>query len=389
MNSARFTSFCWAILVCACSSADAQDFFGPRPPVFESTEVSPELKITFRLHATKAESVKLSSSDLPGLLFGIEMTKGDEGVWNTTVGPVAAGSYRYNFSVDGLTVVDPRNPVTSESNTNTSSLLNVAGSDVSDLNDVPHGSVSQVHYFSKSLKRFRRMHVYTPPGYENGDDQFPVLYLLHGAMDCDSSWSTVGRAGYILDNLIASGRARPMIVIMPAGHTGPFQFGPPGNKAFERQMEEFSDDFVNDLKPYVEARYRLLNNRDHRAIAGLSMGGAQTLNIACEHLDEFGSIGVFSSGVLGIAGGFAGEPPNTQWEEQHKAMLDHAEGKQGLRLVWFACGRQDFLRQTSSVTVKMLKSHGFDVISTETDGGHTWTNWRNYLHDFAPRLFVE
>ena len=216
------------------------------------------------------------------------------------MGPVPAGTYRYNFQVDGLAVIDPRNPATSESNTNTWSLLTVPGSPVSDLKDVPHGAVAQVPYYSKSLGRFRRMHVYTPPGYEQGSVKLPILYLLHGAFDCDASWSTVGRAGLILDNLIAAGKAKPMIVVMPMGHTGPFRFGPGGS--LQKQMDEFARDFTTDLRPLVERTYRVSAERQHRAIAGLSMGGAQTLNIAMGHLDDYGYVGVFSSGVFGIDG---------------------------------------------------------------------------------------
>ena len=282
-----------------------------------------------------------------------------------------------------------RNPATSESNANTWSLVIVPGSEISDTKDVPHGAVAMVTYYSKTLKRFRRMHVYTPPGYEKGEGKFPVLYLLHGAFDSDASWSTIGRAGFILDNLTAAGKARPMIVVMPAGHTGPFRFGPPGDRSFERQMDEFGDDFAKDVRPYVEKNYRVVADRAHPALAGLSMGGAQTLNIAFAHLDDYGYIGVFSSGIFGIAGGFGGAPPNKEWEEHHKDTLDKADLKKGLRLVWFGCGKDDFLLQTSNATVAMLKEHKFDVVSKESAGGHTWINWRDYLHDFAPRLFNE
>jgi enterochelin esterase family protein len=197
----------------------------------------------------------------------------------------------------------------------------------------------------------------------------------------------VGRAGFILDNLIAEGKARPMIVGMPAGHTGPFRFGRGRGPANRR--DEFAEDFVNDLKPYVEKNYRVLADRAHRAIAGLSMGGMQTLNLAFDHLDDYSYIGVFSSGIFGIAGGRGNSPPNRQWEAQHKAVLDNPELKKGLKLLWIGCGKDDFLVQTSNATVAMLKRHQFDVVSRESAGGHTWINWRNYLHEFAPLLFVE
>jgi len=362
---------------------------GARPPEFVSPEVSADRKISFRVHAPRAETVRLVGGDIPGTGMGVPMKKAANGVWEAVVGPVPSGAYRYHFNVDGLAVIDPRNPSTSESNATTWSLVYVPGSEISDTKNVPHGAVAQVPYYSETLKRFRRMHVYTPPGYERGEGQYPVFYLLHGASDSDASWSTVGRAGFILDNLLAEGKARPMIVVMPAGHTGAFRFGPAGDRSFERQMDEFSEDFLKDVKPYVEKNYRVLNDRAHRAIAGLSMGGAQTLNVAFSRLDDFGYVGVFSSGIFGIAGGFRGEPPNVKWEESHKAILDDAAAKKGLRLVWFGCGKEDFLIKTSEATVGMLKSHHFDVVNKETPGGHTWINWRDYLHEFTQQLFTD
>ena len=297
------------------------------------------------------------------------------------------GAYRYNFNVDGLSVIDPRNPATSESNSNTWSLATVSGSDLFDTKNVPHGALAQVTYESTTLKRPRRMHIYTPPGYEKGEGKYPIFYLLHGASDSDASWSSVGRAGYILDNLIAAGKAKPMIVAMPAGHTGTFSFGGGGN--FNKQMDEFGEDFVKDLKPLVEKNYRVIGDRANRAIAGLSMGGAQTLNVAFDNLKDYAYIGVYSSGIFGITGGPGGGAPNTQWEDKHKATLDNPELKNGLRKVWFGIGKDDFLLATNNATVKMLQSHTFDVVNKETAGGHTWLNWRDYLAEFAPMLFQE
>lgn len=361
--------------------------FGPPGPVVVSPEVAADRKLTFRVHAPRAEAVRLASSDLPGVGWGgAEMQKGDEGVWEVTVGPNDPGAYRYSFNIGEVSVLDPVNPTVSESNSNAWSLVYVPGAEFSDTRDVPHGAVAEVTYYSKSLERFRRMHVYTPPGYEAGGEAYPVLYLLHGALDSDDSWTTVGRAGFILDNLIADGQARPMLVVMPAGHTGPFRFGPPAENSFNRQVDEFARDFTEDVRPLIERLYRVKTDRAHRAIAGLSMGGMQTLNIAAGSLQDYAYVGVFSSGVFGIGGGpFA--PPGPSWEERYQAALDNAELKQGLKLVWFATGKDDFLLETSRGTVELLKRHGFDVAYEETDGGHTWTNWRVYLRDFAPRLF--
>lgn len=387
----RATKFgAWLMIACSglAIPARAQGPQGNRPPEFASTEVSPERKVTFKVHAPKAQSVRLGSSDLPGVGMASEMKKSDEGVWEATVGPIPAGAYRYNFQVDGVSVIDPRNPATSESNANTWSLVLVPGSETFDLKDVPHGAVAKVPYYSSTLKKFRRMHVYTPPGYEKGQGEYPVFYLLHGAGDSDDSWTSVGRANVILDNLIASGNAKPMIVVMPAGHTGRFGFGGGGN-SFQKQMDEFGQDFANDIRPYIEKNYRAKADRANRAIAGLSMGGMQTLNVAFDKLPDYGYIGVYSSGVLGIAGGFGGAAPSTQWEDSHKATLDDADLKDGLKLVWFGCGKEDFLVKTSEATVDMLKKHKFDVTSKDTDGGHTWLNWRDYLAEFAPKLFQE
>lgn len=370
------------------SLARAQPPGFTRPPEFKSPEVTAEKKITFRVLAPKAAEVKLSAGDIPGTNPPPELKKGEKGVWEVTVGPVPPGAYRYHFNVDGVAVVDPRNPLTSESNQNTWSLVTVPG-DFSEWKEVPHGAVAEITYPSKTLGGPRRAHVYTPPGYEKGDKDYPVFYLLHGASDSDNSWSTVGRAGIILDNLIAAGKAKPMIVVMPAGHTGVFSFGG-GGKPFDRQMSEFTGDFSKDLRPYVEKTYRVKTDRASRAIAGLSMGGAQTLNVAFDNLADYGYIGVFSSGVFGIVGGGPGNAqPNKQWEESHKGSLDNADLKKGLKLVWFGCGEKDFLIETSRGTVKMLKSHGFEVVNHETGGGHTWDRWREYLNDFAPKLFQD
>jgi enterochelin esterase family protein len=225
------------------------------------------------------------------------------------------------------------------------------------------------------------MHVYTPAGYELGKNDYPVFYLLHGASDCDDSWTSVGRAGFILDNLIAAKKAKPMIVVMPAGHTGPFSFGMQFSQDFQR-------DFVEDIMPYIEKNYRVRKDRANRALAGLSMGGAQTLDIGFSHLDQFAYLGVYSSGIFGINGrGPGNTSPEPTWEERQKAALDDPALKKNLKLVWFATGKDDFLLKTSEATVEMLKKHGFDVQFKETAGAHTWLNWRDYLNEFAPQLF--
>jgi enterochelin esterase family protein len=374
---------------------------GPATPPVISPEVKADRHVTFRLRAAKAQSIRLAASDIPGNgQGGAELKKGDNDIWEVTLGPVDPGAYRYRFNVDGVNVVDPRNPAISQSNSNVWSLVYVPGSDLMDTKDVPHGAVSAVTYYSKSLGKFRRMHVYTPPGYESGDAKYPVFYLLHGAGDCDEAWTSVGRAGFIIDNLIAAKKAKPMVVVMPAGHTSALGFGFGGRGGERPTVDEFAQDFTKDLMPYVEKTYRISPDRQHHAIAGLSMGGMQTLNIGIANLDKFAYLGVYSSGVFGLAGGFGGRGgggaapkakakanPGPSWEEQNKAALDNTDRKNGLKLVWFATGKDDFLIATSRATVDLLKKHKFDVAFKESAGGHTWVNWRNYLIEFAPQLF--
>ena len=362
---------------------------GPQGPQVVSPEVSSDRHVTFRLLAPGAESVRVNGGDIPGLGQGA-MTKGENGVWELKVGPLPAGAYRYTFNVNGLSVVDPRSPATSESNANVWSVVVVPGSELMDDNKVPHGALAAVNYDSKSLGRPRRMHVYTPPGYENGSDKYPVFYLLHGASDSDDSWTSVGRANFILDNLIATKKAKPMIVVMPAGHTTRTGFGGGGRgrgagagAGGPPPRDEFFEDFVNDIMPYVESHYRVIADRQHRAIAGLSMGGSQTMNIGFTHLDQFAYIGVFSSGILGRGGAGAGNA----WETAHAKQLDDAGLKKDLKLVWFSTGVDDGLMSNTKNTVEMLKKHGFNPVFKESQRGHVWLNWRDYLIEFAPQLF--
>ncbi|MBI1762044.1 MAG: esterase [Acidobacteria bacterium] len=377
---------------------------GTPPPQFTSPEVQTDRRITYRLFAPQATAVRLSGGDMPGLgQGGKEMTKGENGVWEVTVGPFEAGAYRYNFNVNGVTVIDPRNPAVSESNTNVWSLVVVPGSESFDTKEVPHGAVAAVTYYSTALKRFRRMHVYTPPGYESGKGKYPIFYLLHGAGDCDDSWTSVGRAGFILDNLIAAGKAKPMVVVMPAGHTTrtPNRPATPPAPGTPLPPDEFVQDFVTDIMPYAEKNYRVLTDRANRAIAGLSMGGGQTLSIAVPHLEKFAYIGVYSSGLFNAfarnAPGAAPQQPvaaipallpaGEAWLKQNQAKLADANLKKGLKLFWFATGKEDGLMNITKGTVELFKQQGFSPTFQESAGGHTWLNWRNYLVEFTPQLF--
>jgi enterochelin esterase-like enzyme len=387
------------------SDAHAQAGRGTPPPQFSSPDVSADRRVTFRVFAPQAQAIRLAAGDIPGVGQTTQLTKAANGVWEVTIGPVDPGAYRYTFNIDGVATIDPRSPLISESNNNVWSLVHVPGADFMDTKSVPHGAVAAVNYYSTALGAFRRMHVYTPPGYERSSDRYPVFYLLHGAGDSDEAWTSVGRAGFILDNLIAAKKAKPMIVVMPAGHTRRGAAAA-GTAAVGRSAtEEFVDDFAKDLRPYVEKNYRVLTGRANTAIAGLSMGGAQTLQVAINDLDDFGYIGVYSSGLLGAfpgAGGRRGAPPAApaasaapapqqpsaaDWEKEHQATLANAGLKKGLKLFWFATGKDDFLLQTTVGTVELFKKHGFTPVYKETAGGHTWINWRNYLNEFAPQLF--
>jgi len=382
-----------------------------------SPEILPDRRITFRILAPQAQAVRISAGDIQGLGQATQLTKVENGVWEITVGPVDPGTYRYTFNVDGVATIDPRSPFISESNNNVWSLIHVPGADFADTKNIPHGGVTAVSYYSTALGGFRRMHVYTPPGYERNNDKYPVFYLLHGAGDSDDSWTSVGRAGFILDNLIAAKKAKPMVVVMPAGHTrrGAAAGGAVGRTA----TDEFVKDFTADVMPYVEKNYRVLTDRNNTAIAGLSMGGNHALQVGIPHLNRFAYIGVYSSGLLGAFPGLGGgrrgatppaapsaaapaaappaaapaapaapqAPTAADWEKENAATLANANLKKGLKVFWFATGKDDFLLTTTNATVELFKKHGFTPVYKETAGGHTWVNWRDYLNEFAPMLF--
>ena len=390
---------------------------GARSPAVNSPEVLADRRVVFRIYAPNADAVSLNAGDIPAssLAFagaapaapaaegppaGAAFTKADNGVWESTVGPVPPGAFRYVFLVDGVRTLDPVNTKTSESNTANWSLFVVPGIALEEVKDVPHGAVAEVSYSSAVLKTTRRMHVYTPPGYESGNQKYPVFYLLHGAGDTDDAWTSVGRAGFILDNLIAARQAVPMIVVMPAGHQpampaagpGAGTAGAPPAPPAPPAIDPFTLEFVTDVMPYVERHYRTLTDRPNRAIAGLSMGGRQTLDVAFRHLARFAYIGVFSSGATlgggrGAAAGATPAPPPPDWESVHLADLDNTALKKGTRLVWLATGVDDGLMPRTRTTVEILKKHGFQPEFKESPGAHTWLVWRDYLREFAPRLF--
>jgi enterochelin esterase-like enzyme len=371
------------LLALAAAVAPALAQRGPTPLV------SPEVKdgkdgkkvVTFRTRAPKAEKVLLATSDIPSEKTPPEpreMKKGENGVWEYTA-DVAPGTYRYKFNIDGATVADPQNTATSESFGTVWSVVRVPGAGFMDTADVPHGAVATVTYKSTAAGKNRRAHVYTPPGYESGTDKYPVLYLLHGAGDCDHSWTSVGRAHDILDNLIAAKKAKPMIVVMPAGHDAKFanMFAPPRDG---QPATRFEDDFEKDLRPHIEKTYRVKTDRADRAVAGLSMGGAQTLSLFMSKPKDFSAVGVFSSGL------FAQNAEEREKANKEKATAA-AAAKEGLKVFWFATGKDDFLLNTTKETVALFKKCEMSPEYKETEGGHTWVCWQQYLNEFAPMLF--
>jgi enterochelin esterase-like enzyme len=354
-------------------------------PSYKSVEVLPDGRVTFRICAPDAVKVTVISADIneaipmggaPGSARGLPMTKDAIGLWSATTGvPVPADNYRFAFEVDGVKVPDPVATTYSEERTGNNSTFEVGGA-AGDFQaykpDVPHGLVSELEYWSSSLGIKRRAHVYTPPGYMNGSVDYPVLYLVHGAGDSDDSWTSVGHANYILDNLIASGEAVPMIVVMPAGHT-------PDRPAGDILANaDFGNDLLKDLIPQVDAQFRTKASPDARAMAGLSMGGSHTIQNGLTHPELFNYIGIFSMGL--------GNPQGVvQYETTNDAALKRAATD--MKLVYYAMGKDDFLYGTVAPTRGIFDKYGIAHTYNESTGGHTWINWRRYLADFAPRLF--
>jgi enterochelin esterase-like enzyme len=236
--------------------------------------------------------------------------------------------------------------------------------------------VAVVYYQSKTLGRLRRMHIYLPPGYKKGTETYAVLYLLHGGGDSDDSWTSVGRANFILDNLIAEGRAKPMIIVMPAGHVSPHM--DMRSMGADVASDPFSNDLLNDVIPFVEQHYRVVTDAPHRAIAGLSMGGVQTLNVSLTHPGFFSYIGVFSSGWF--------PQVRSQFEQTNLGSLQSPD-KSKVKVFWFAAGKYDIALPNTGPTIDLVKKYGYSPEFHPSEGFHAWNNWRDYLHDFAPLLF--
>jgi enterochelin esterase-like enzyme len=352
-------------------------------PFYEDTNnvpVSPELHsdhtVTFRLFAPKASEVLLMGS--PGILEAIKkpapLQKDDKGVWSVTVGPLPAGFYTYGYAIDGgLRMPDPSNPNLELRRWGVTSMFTMPGSEkaVFEERPVPHGTVHVSFYESKNLGTSRMFYVYTPPGYETGKEKYPVLYLLHGNGQIESSWTWTGKANMIMDNLIADGKARPMIVVMPYGHVPrEIKSGPaPGSAAGDSQAIE--KELIGAVKPLVESKYRVLTDREHRAIGGLSMGAAQSLSIGLHNLDHFAYVAAFSGG---------GNVP--EWQKTDAGLLNRK-----LKVLWLGCGTEDAAYRGVKGMDDLLTGMNVKHVFNPSGGGHSWPNWQVYLSKYAPLLF--
>ena len=353
----------------------ARDCPGQAAP---DTLVSPEIHasgtVTLRIRAPKAGEVTLTGDWMPAG-SAEKMTRDGQGVWSLTVGPLAPQVYLYTFKVDGVPIADPVNPRIKLRARTSASLMEVPGQELWQFRDVPHGKVEINLHKSRVLGgQPRQVFVYTPPGYgRNPAARYPVLYLFHGNNDVAAGWTFTGNAHLILDNLLADNKAVPMLIVMPWGHAVPF--GAPreqqagNNSLFEQYLLE-------EVIPLVESNYRTAPGPANRAVAGLSMGGAQALRIGLGHLDIVSSIGVFS----------AGKPRD--FEQRYAGLLDHPKDtNRRLKLLWIGTGRQDEGIDSIRQLQTTLSSHEIRHVDFEMDGGHFYPVWRRCLAEMAPLLF--
>jgi enterochelin esterase family protein len=344
------------------------------PPNIISPEIHADRRVTFRLVAPKAREVSVSG-EWTGGNQAAPMTKDEGGVWSVTIGPIAPDLYGYGFTVDGVGMLDPSNTQMKPMRSNRTSILDVPFDKPSlyDFQDVPHGAVHVHTYRSKAAGATRRLHVYTPPGYDHdATARFPALYLFHGSGDNDATWTALGRAHFILDNLIAQGKAKPMIVVMTDGHAVPNT-----PEARGRNTEVFSRDLLGDVMPLVEASYRVKNDRLSRAVIGLSMGGGQSLTIGLNHPELFAWVGGMSSAI------------NAPEQTLAAALGDAKATNAKYKLVWLGIGKDDFLLKANQQFDELLTARGVKHTFRLTEGNHGWPVWRRYLVEFAPLLFTQ
>jgi len=349
------------------------------PARLVSPEVQADGRVTFRFRSPNAAKVELS---LEGRRDPTPMQKDDQGVWSVTIGPLEPDFYGYAFVQDGVELVDPSNSLIKPNLLTQESEVHVPGNGLPwEAANIVHGEIHHLFYRSKIAADDRNVFVYTPPGYDPSNQrEYPVLYLLHGFSDDASGWTAVGRAHVIFDNLITEGKAKPLIAVMPLGY-GDRDVIRRGRDSWSdkdlarRNLSKFTDILLGEVLPQVEASYRVKKDRESRAIAGLSMGGAESLLTGLNHLDQFAWVGAFSSGGMDLRD-FDTEFPN----------LDASANKK-LKLLWIACGTDDRLITINRQLKSWLKDKGVQFSDIETAGMHTWMIWRRNLSAVAPLLF--
>lgn len=359
-----------AIAFIAPLTADAQWNFRRTPnDTLNSVQVLPDGKVAVRIFAPEAESVSLGGDIMTRSPF----VKAENGVWETVLENVSPGAYRYHFVVDGVKVYDPKGPLASE----TSAIMTIAptGDEFFAMKNVPHGAVAERYYWSETLKDMRRLHVWTPAGYDKSAEELPVLYLVHGGGDTDNSWPGVGAAGLILDNLMAEGKIVPMVVVMPNGTIEM----PDGN--FQGEVPVFAEDMVTSIIPFIEDNYRVKTDQASRAMAGLSMGGMETLEVTLNHPEMFSYVWVLSSSFA---------PGNKEVYEFERERLKREADRYNRNfkvLVFTQGGLSDIAYNNCKETLKLFDAAGVKYEYNEVPGGHSWVAWRQNLYDLAPRLF--
>ena len=375
-----------------CITASAQQNVGFRQGAVISPEVNEDHTVTFRVNAPKATEVTVYGdwASEKGIL---KLEKNSEGIWEKTTATLPSEMYTYRVIIDGIAGLDPSNPFTRRDVGNVFSIFYVpdGAADYYLVQDVPHGNVTQTWYSSKGLGSDRRLSVYTPPCYEKGRKRYPVLYLLHGSGGDENAWLELGHAARIFDNLIAQGKIEPMIVVMPNGNSS--KQAAPGETyenlsyrpAMTNQLKGYKDgryeENFDEIVNFIDSRYRTVAKKDKRAVAGLSMGGFHTMFISANHPELFDYIGLFSAGLNMSTVNF-----DTPAYSNMKGKLSELD-KTGYKLYWIACGTDDFLYQNNLDFMKTLDEIGFEYTYHESDRGHIWANWRQYLLLFAPKLF--
>jgi len=366
----------------------------------KSPEINVDKTVTFRFFAPKADSVFVTGDFLPTMKiksrFGLVdvpkpalMKKDEKGVWTFTSDALSPELYSYSFTVDGLRSIDPNNPFLNRDVATVTNIFIVGGpqADLYKVNDIPHGSVTRRWYDSPGLGINRRLTIYTPPGYESSKANYPVLYLLHGAGGDEEAWIALGRTAQIMDNLIAQGKVKPMIVVMPNGNVSQDAAPGEGNAGFykpqfmaPRTMEGSYEGAFMDIVKFVEKNYRVNAKKESRAIAGLSMGGFHSMHISRYYPNTFDYVGLFSAAIMPREDATAKVYSNI--DETLKVQKEN-----GTKLYWIAIGKTDFLYQANVDFRKKLDGMGMKYEYVESEGGHIWRNWRVYLSQFTPKLF--